>query len=94
MHRLFGLLAVMAAGVGIYLLFDAAPSGVGKIIDGTPLAQSGWALGLLTGLALAWLASINWSTMPAQVVTWVRLQRRRLWLALLGGVCAGILVLF
>ena len=96
MHRLFGLLAVMAAGLGVYLLFgvDAAPSGAGKALDGTPVAYSGWALGLLMGLALAWLASINWSTVPVRVVTWVRLQRRRLWLVLLGGVCAGILVLF
>jgi hypothetical protein len=94
MHRLFGLLAVMAAGLGLYLLFDAAPSGAGKALDGAPVASSGWALGLLMGLALAWLASINWSTVPVRVVTWARLQRRRLWLALLGGVCAGILVLF
>jgi len=94
MHRLFGLLAVMAAGLGLYLLFDTAPSGAGKALDDAPVGYSGWALGLLMGLALAWLASINWSTVPARVVTWVRLQRRRLWLALLGSVCAGILVLF
>jgi hypothetical protein len=96
MHRLFGLLAVMAAGLGVYLLFaaDAAPSGAGKALDSAPVAYSGWALGLLMGLALAWLANIDWSTVPARVITWVRLQRRRLWLALLGGVCAGILVLF
>jgi hypothetical protein len=96
MHRLFGLLAVMAAGVGVYLLFgaDAAPSGAGKALDSAPVAYSGWALGLLMGLTLAWLANINWSTVPARVITWVRLQRRRLWLALLGGICAGILVLF
>jgi hypothetical protein len=96
MHRLFGLLAVMAAGLGVYLLFgvDAAPSGAGKTLNSAPVAYSGWALGLLMGLALAWLASINWSNLPMRVVTWVKLQRRRLWLALLGGVCAGILVLF
>jgi hypothetical protein len=96
MHRLFGLLAMMAAALGLYLLFgaDAAPRGTGKALDSAPVAYSGWALGLLMGLALAWLAGINWSSVPARVVTWVRLQRRRLWLALLGGVCAGILVLF
>ena len=55
MHRLFGLLAVMAAGVGVYLLFgaDAAPSGAGKALDSAPVAYSGWALGLLMGLTLA-----------------------------------------
>jgi hypothetical protein len=66
MHRLFGLLAVMAAGLGVYLLFGAAaPSGVGKALDSPPVAYSGWALGLLMGLALAWLANIDWSTVPA-----------------------------
>ena len=96
MHRLFGLLAMMAAVLGLYLLFgaDADPSAATKALDSAPVAYSGWALGLLMGLALAWLASINWSTVPARVLTWVRLQRRRLWLALLGGICAGILVLF
>jgi uncharacterized integral membrane protein len=95
MHRLFGLLAVMAAGLGVYVLFaDTAPSGPGKALDNAPVAYSVWALGLLMGLTLAWLASINWSTVPARIVSWARLQRRRLWLALLGGICAGILVLF
>jgi hypothetical protein len=94
MHRLFGLLAIMAAALGLYLLFGTEPRGAGNTLDSAPLAYSGWALGLLMGLALAWLASINWSTVPARLVAWVKLQRRRLWLALLGGVCAGILVLF
>ena len=46
------------------------------------------------GLALAWLAGVDWSNLPARVVTWVRLQRRRLWLAVLGSVFASILLLF
>jgi hypothetical protein len=95
MHRLFALLAIMAAALGLYLLFGPdEPRGAGKALDSAPIAYSGWALGLLMGLTLAWLAGINWSTLPQRVVTWVKLQRRRLWLALLGGVCAGILVLF
>jgi hypothetical protein len=96
MHRLFGLLAMIAAVFGLYLLFgpDADPRGAGRGLDHAPVAMSGWALGLLMGLALAWLAGVDWSTLPMRVVTWVRLQRRRLWLALLGGICAGILVLF
>jgi hypothetical protein len=43
---------------------------------------------------LAWLASVDWSTLPGRVINWVRVQRRRLWLAILGGICAGILLLF
>ena len=92
MHRLLGLLALMAAGLGLYLLFgpEAEPraSGMGTI------AYSGWALGLVMGLALAWLAGVDWSNLPARVVTWVRTQRRRLWLAVLGSVFASILLLF
>jgi hypothetical protein len=96
MHRLFGLLAVMAAALGVYLLFgpDAEPRGAGTALGAAPVAYSGWALGLLMGLALAWLAGVDWSALPARVIAWVRLQRRRLWLAVLGGICAGILLLF
>src|SRR5215468_7535396 len=96
MRRLFGLMAVTAAALGLYLLFgpDAEPSGAGKALESAPVAYGGWALGLVMGLALAWLASIDWFTLPVRAITWVRLQRRRLWLALLAGLCAGILVLF
>jgi len=95
MHRLFGLLAVMAAALGLYLLFPAGePRGADKALESMPVAYSGWALGLVMGLVLAWLASVDWSTLPLRVITWVRVQRRRLWLALLGGICAGILLLF
>jgi hypothetical protein len=96
MRRLFGLLAMIAAVFGLYLLFgaDVEPRGTGSSLDPTPVAYSGWALGLLMGLALAWLAGVEWSTLPVRVITWARLQRRRLWLVLLGGLCAGILVLF
>jgi hypothetical protein len=58
------------------------------------MAYGGWALGLMMGLMLAWLAGVDWTNLPARVVCWIRLQRRRLWLAMLGGVFAGILLLF
>jgi hypothetical protein len=96
MRRLFGLLALIAAVFGLYLLFgpDAEPRSASSSLDPTPVAYSGWALGLLMGLALAWLAGVDWSALPVRVITWTRLQRHRLWLVLLGGLCAGILVLF
>jgi hypothetical protein len=97
MHRIFGLLALMAAGLGLYLLFGPAPEPHGsgmQDVSNSPMAYSGWALGLVMGLTLAWLAGVDWSNLPARVVMWVRLQRRRLWLALLGSVFASILLLF
>jgi hypothetical protein len=96
MHRLFGLLAVAAAALGLFLLFAPIPEtrDAGSSLGSAPVAYGGWALGLLMGLALAWLAKIDWSTLPERAVAWVRLQRRRLWLAALGGVFAGILLLF
>lgn len=96
MHRLFGLLALTAAALGLYLLFgpEAGPRTGGVGIESAPIAYSGWALGLVMGLALAWLAGVDWSSLPVRAVTWVRLQRRRLWWAMLGSVFAGILLLF
>jgi len=97
MHRFFGLLALAAAGLGLYLLLgpEVGPAGTGaQALEGAPVAHGGWALGLMMGLMLAWLAGVDWTTLPVRVVGWVRLQRRRLWLAMLGGVFAGILLLF
>jgi len=97
MHRLFGLLAVAAAALGLFLLFAPVPEtgGAGAPpLNAAPVAYGGWALGLVMGLALAWLAGVDWSTLPERAVAWFRLQRRRLWLAALGGVFAGILLLF
>jgi hypothetical protein len=97
MHRVFGLLALTAAGLGLFLLFgpDPGPSGdIAPTADHNPAGYGGWALGLLTGLMLAWLARIDWSSLPERIAAWLRLQRRRLALALLGGVFASILLLF
>jgi hypothetical protein len=97
MHRLFGYLAVMAAGLGLFLMFgpDAEPrAGAMHALESAPVAYSGWALGLVMGLALAWLAGVDWSNLRTRVVTWLMLQRRRLWLAALGSVFASILLLF
>lgn len=92
MHRVLGLLLLSTLTVGGYLMVagpEVAPTGAG----GVPLhGYGGSALGLITGLFLAWLVALDWRTLPARVGTWVRVQRYRLgWLLL--GVCAGVLLL-
>jgi hypothetical protein len=97
MHRFFGLLALTAAGLGLYLLLgpDTAPkSASSQALDAAPVTYGVWAMGLLMGLTLAWLARVEWSTLPERVRLWFRLQRRRLGWAVLGGVFASILLLF
>ena len=60
MHRFFGLMALMAAGLGLYLLLG--PDGVepkgqaAQALDNAPVSYGVWAAGLLMGLTLAWLA--------------------------------------
>jgi hypothetical protein len=96
MHRFFGYLALGAAGLGLWLLF-AAPHRTDAItqqLDGAPGTYYGWAAGLIMGLTLAWLAGIDWKELPTRVGGWVRLQRRRVGLIVLGGLFAGILLLF
>jgi hypothetical protein len=97
MHRLFGLLALAAAGFGLYLLFgtDPEPKGAGAhAIDNAPMSYGVWAVGLLMGLTLAWLAGVEWRTLPERAHLWFRLQRRRLGWMVVGGLFAGILLLF
>ncbi len=51
-------------------------------------------MGLLMGLVLAWLATIDWRDLPERLGAWLRLQRRRLALLVIGGLCASVLLLF
>jgi len=98
MHRILGLLALTAVGLGVYLLLSgpepdpiaAAP----HALDGSPTGYSGWAIGLVMGLALAWLAGIQWSSLPERLGAWLQLQRRRIGLVILGGLFAAVLLLF
>ena len=98
MHRMFGFLALAAAGYGVWVLFSApAPdtyASVSRTASDTSTAYTGWALGLLMGLALAWFATIDWRNFPMRLGLWLRLQRRRLGLIIIGGLCAGVLLLF
>ena len=97
MHRLFVLLALAAAGLGLWVLLagpDADPLVRGtRSLTHAPVAYSGWAVGLLMGLSLAWLTAVEWRDLPARAGGWVRLQRRRLGLIVLGGLFAGVLLL-
>jgi len=91
MQRIFGLLALSAAGLGLWVLFAVDPLGGGaRALSEAPSAYSAWALGLLMGLTLACLATKDWGKFPE----WLRLQRRRLGLLILGGVLASVLLLF
>jgi len=98
MHRIFGLLALGAAGLGLWVLFSGTdPDSIergARAFSEAPVPFSGWALGLLMGLILAWFATIDWRGFPERLGLWLRLQRRRLGLIILGGFCAGILLLF
>ena len=96
MHRLFGLLALTAAGLGLFLLLGPdteIKSTSAQAADNAPVAYGVWAIGLLMGLTLAWLAGVEWSTLPTRAGLWLRLQRKRLGWAVLGGACAAILLL-
>ncbi len=97
MHRMFAILAFAAAGYGLWVLFSVPePDTFARAVrtaSDSPSAYSNWALGLITGLVLAWLATINWRGLPARVTAWVGVQRRRLGLIVIGGLCAGVLLL-
>jgi hypothetical protein len=98
MHRFFGILALAAAALGLYLLLagpDFEPrNAAAQALEGPPVAYGVWALGLVMGLTLAWLAGVDWSTLPARTHLWFRLQRRRLGWMVVGGLFAGMLLLF
>jgi hypothetical protein len=96
MHRFFVYLALAAAGLGLFILYSGASRDAlgAAISQNAPFSYGAWALGLLTGLVLASLASISWTDFPARAGAWVRLQRRRIWLATLCSVFAGILLFF
>jgi hypothetical protein len=95
MHRVFGLLVLAAVVLGPYILLmgPQAPVGAREGVQGAPVAYGGWAVGLCMGLVLAWVAGLDWRNLPDRLTQWVTLQRRRLGWMLIGGVCAGILLL-
>jgi hypothetical protein len=94
LQRVFGPLALAAAALGLWVLF-AGPSsdpfgGSPRVLSEAPVAYSAWAWGLLMGLLLAWLAAKDWGQFP----DWMKVQRKRLGLIILGGLFASVLLLF
>ncbi|HEX6001959.1 MAG TPA: hypothetical protein VFZ16_21560 [Hyphomicrobiaceae bacterium] len=94
MHRLFILLALAAGLLALWVLI-AGPgvdpvSGGQRQLSQPAAVYNAWAIGLLMGLLLAWLATTDWSKFPQ----WLRLQRKRIGLLILGGVAASVLLLF
>jgi hypothetical protein len=57
-------------------------------------SSMGWMGGLMLGIALAWLYRIEWSAVSERLAGWLKVQRRRLAWALLGSICAAILMYF
>jgi hypothetical protein len=93
MHRIFRPLALAATALGLWVLF-VGPSvdpfgGSPRVLSEEPVAYTAWAWGLLMGLALGGLATRDWGKFPA----WLRLQRRRAGLLILGGLFASVLLL-
>jgi hypothetical protein len=93
MHRIFRPLALVAAALGLWVLF-VGPSvdpfgGAPRVLSEAPVAYTAWAWGLLMGLALAGLATRDWGKFPE----WLRLQRTRAGLLILGGLFASVLLL-
>jgi hypothetical protein len=95
MHRIFGLMALAAAAYGVWVLFSAPEADtLARAASEGSGAYRTWAFGLVTGLFLAALWMIDWRDLPARMSTWLAVQRRRLGLILIGGLCAGVLLLF
>jgi hypothetical protein len=97
MRRIFGLLSILSAGLGLFLLLSGSDgsSGTGAAaMQSAPVAYGGWAAGLCMGLCLAWLSGVNWSELPQRVYGWLRVQGRRVAWMLLAGAFLGVLIYF
>jgi hypothetical protein len=97
MHRIFAVIALASAVFGVWVLVGGPePSHFGRGAENLPSpgTYSVWAIGLLMGLLIACAALIDWRSFPERFSDWLRLQRRRLALLLIGGACASVLLLF
>jgi hypothetical protein len=84
--------ALALAGCGLFWLWS--PSGAEPSPPQAAISSGGSLMGLLLGLAMAWLYRVEWSTVPERLSVWAKLQRRRFGWAVLGSICAAILLYF
>lgn len=101
MGRLFVYLAIVASVLGIVVLMPGPGS---DTVEATHSASTllpallpvggGWVVGLMMGIALAWVARMDWRSIPARIALWIRTLRHRVWWMVCGGVCASVLLFF
>jgi hypothetical protein len=99
MHRIIAVLALVSAAFGLWVLVGGStePDVMGRGAGGSAGflgTYSVWSIGLVMGLGIAWIVTVDWKNFPERFVDWLRLQRRRCALLLLGGACASVLLLF
>jgi uncharacterized membrane protein len=85
MRHLFAFLAAVGAAAALWTAF-LGRTGSSEV----PPTYSAWIVGVLMGMALAWLANPDWRKAKA----WMRLQRRRLAVLILVGLLASVVLLF
>ncbi|HWE17888.1 MAG TPA: hypothetical protein VG758_12015 [Hyphomicrobiaceae bacterium] len=84
MRHLFAFLALVGAALALWILVGKSSS------SEVPPTYSAWIVGVLMGMALAWLANPDWR----KAKSWMRLQRRRLAVLILVGLLASVVFLF
>ena len=99
MHRIIAVLALVSAAFGLWVLVGGStePDVMGRGAGGSTNflgTYSVWSIGLVMGLGIAWTVAVDWKSFPERFGDWLRLQRRRFALLLLGGACASVLLLF
>lgn len=100
MHRIIAVLAFASAAFGVWVLVGGAtePDVMGRGVSGGGGGLLGsysiWSIGLVMGLGIAWIVAVDWKSFPERFGDWLRLQRRRFALLLIGGACASVLLLF
>jgi hypothetical protein len=93
MSRIIIWPAVLAIA-GLVLLWGTSDAERGLSLQEPSISYGGWMGGLVVGLALAWLIRVEWSAVPERLALWARTQRRRLAWAVVGSICAAILLYF
>ena len=99
MGRLFVYLAIVASMLGVVVLVPGsdtteASRSANALMPTLLPAGGGWAIGLVMGIALAWVTRFDWRGIPERLALFVRTMRHRVWWMVCGGVCASVLLFF